>query len=215
MKALLAAVLSLVLVGCAPVEAPKAHTLVSFEQVRAATWRLESEDGACSAVLIAPEKLLTAAHCQGPDMKVEGREAIVIKVNKEADLMLLLVPGLSCPCVPVAEVNGVIDEKVYTVGYPLGYAQVLTEGRVQGEFVQDVDELAHLFMLTSPVVFGNSGGPVLVIRDGEWQVVGIVSRVVVLPMGFGYSVIAHLGFAVRTDVINKFLEGLGVSPVQR
>lgn len=212
MKTLLAAVLSFFVAGCALLPEVVTPRVSTFAQLRQATYQLIGDEGSCSAVLIAPEKALTAAHCDQTNLKINGKSAILIKKNETADLMLLFVDNLECPCVPIASSFPALDTFVATIGYPLGLGQVLTEGRVQ-DLTIDVPEAAHVFLITSPVVFGNSGGPVFAKENGEYRVVGILSGVAVASLGGFPNLVTHLAFAVRTDVIQGFLKD-GVSTKQ-
>lgn len=208
MKTLLSILATVVaLSGCSTIP-----NVDEFSQLRHATYQLTNQEGSCSAVAIAPNLALTAAHCDGTDMRLEGKGAVKVKKNEVADLMLLFVDGLPCPCVPVAEVEPLLDTKVITVGFPMSIGEVLTEGRVGGpvglpeESPEEVKAIyEHLYLITSPVLFGNSGGPVFARENGQWKVVGIVSRVVIVPVGYGGSIAYHLGMAIKPAVLKEFV----------
>lgn len=209
MKSVLAVFLSLFLAACAALPTPtpvqEPVRINTFSQLRQATYQLIGDEATCSAVVIAPEKVLTAAHCDQPGMKVDGKPATSIRKNETADLMLLFVDGLGCPCVPVAKELPKVDQRVFTIGFPLGLGKVMTEGRMQ-ELTNPNPEFAHYMLVTSPVVFGNSGGPVFAMNEQyEYRVVGVVSALAVASLGFIPNIVPHLGFAVNTDVINGFL----------
>jgi hypothetical protein len=179
----------------------------NYSQVRDATHQLTSEFGSCSAVAIAPNTLLTAAHCDSPELKVGGLLAVVVKKNEEKDLMLVYVAGLNSPYLSVAKAMPNVDEKVVMAGFPLGVGEVVTEGRLQS--LTDRAP-AFLALVTAQGVFGNSGGPVVVRRGMSYEVVGIVSRIIVAPVNMGMfdipNIVPHLILVVNVDAIKAFVE---------
>lgn len=203
--ALLAGALSL---GCAtsPQPQPVAIDVVeSFEVLRSATFKLEGDQGHCSGVFIEPKIMLTAAHCDMPNMSVEGVKAVVLKKSDTADIMLLFV-NLQTPIVSTPKFESYIlrqDQPVVVIGYPHNFPQFLTEGRLQGTFTDGISELdiAHYITVSAPVSFGNSGGPVFTKIDGKWVVIGIVSAV----SSTFYGPVAHMMLAVHPFVINNFV----------
>lgn len=179
---------------------PKAYSDLSL--LREATWQMFIEGGTCSGVMIAPKLYLTAAHCQGTNMNVEGVPATLVKVDKDKDLMLLEV-DLGCPCIPVAAVDPAIDTPIMVIGFPLGVGEYLTEGRLQGFLNSPIGHLRHI---SAPIIFGNSGGPVIAMVDGRYVVVGIISAVHGdVLYGLIPYVVPHLSIAVSVETINKFL----------
>src|SRR5438034_922962 len=74
-------------------EMPRAN---EFKALRVATWQTEIKQegqlmGSCSAVLIQPHILLSAAHCNMGDIYLAGRgeKLVVLKEDKSVDLLLL------------------------------------------------------------------------------------------------------------------------------
>lgn len=139
---------------------------------------------ACSAVLIQENLLLTAAHCDFAEKKVNGKEVKVVAKDEQNDLMLLS-GNFPCPCVSVGEDMKKGDE-ITIVGFPYGlvldFIEVHTKGIVQG-FVKNspMKGIENYAVTTAPVLPGNSGGGVFKMVDGIWYVVSIVSR------GEGYT----------------------------
>lgn len=197
MKFLSALFLSLVLTSCS-MDVPSHQ---NFAAMRATTWQLTGEVGSCSAVMVAPKVMLTAAHCRGvgEHLKVDGRDAVVLKIDESVDLMLLFV-NMDAPVAKVAKRVPATDARLILVGFPLGIGQFLTEGRMQGKVITPL--LPSFLMAASiPSSFGNSGGPAFVLEDGEMKVAGIASA-----GAFGYGLSTHMIFLVSTDAINAFLK---------
>src|SRR5690242_12414041 len=114
---------------------------VNYQEMRQATWSLdfsfsdrdvgEQTFGFCSGVAIAPDVLLTAAHCDltsdeqflmfgPPDAKftVDGHPYTILKRDENKDLMLIKVEGLNSPVVKFIPFVPEVDRKVYVDGFP-------------------------------------------------------------------------------------------------
>ena len=76
-------------------------------------------------------------------------------------------------------------EEVVAVGCPCGEPLVVTHGRVVRPSLYK-----GLWLITAPVVPGNSGGPIISLRTGK--VVGITSRVYVINNGYSSSYVGHM-----------------------
>src|SRR3990167_198541 len=63
----------------------------------------------CSAVMIAPERALTAAHCadrmEAPLLISEAVSYPILEAyyNTDRDLAVLVVPGAPCPCATIGD----------------------------------------------------------------------------------------------------------------
>lgn len=147
----------------------------------------------CSAVLISPNTMLTAAHCKSAAEVVDDngvhRKVTSWEILKGApDTMVIRVEGMHClpphACVPVlskAEVK--MDERVRIVGYPYGVGMASYPARTiewttivvrNGVTGPDGD----VFLLVGsimPVHGGQSGGGVFVVQDGIVYLIGVVT----------------------------------------
>ena len=170
--------------------------------------------GSGSGVMIAPRLMLTAAHVMnfsdGTFATVEGRTTVLLKIDKGVDLALVWVEGKGCPCLPVAEALPLMGSAVYAVGFPLlsqVKVQIRTDGLIQGYIRED-----HRLMVTTQIAPGNSGGAL--IQDGG--LVGIMVEVGAdcgsASFMSGCSAVYHLGRAVDTDTINRFLTNIFTGP---
>lgn len=160
----------------------------TWQNMRASTRPVFHEgEKVCSGVMIEDNVMLTAAHCDTGTQKV-------LKKDQSIDLMLIWVDE-KCPCAPIATALPKIDDSIVVVGFPLGGAKILTEGRVQAfSFPLDSD-MVH----TAPIIFGNSGGPVF---NKYGEVVGINSRVA----SVNFQAVTHLAVAIDLNKIRNFLE---------
>lgn len=199
---LLSVVASNIGAGVSIYATPRAATLPIYSDLNA--------DGAmCSGVMIAPNLMLTAAHCLGAgQLFVAGSPARLIQKNDDTDAALLSVKA-GCPCVEVADEDAQIDEPVIAVGFPMNnvvHQQVVTEGLSQGETLLQGQ---RRLVMTSQVAPGNSGGGVFALRGNykggqRWELVGIVSALVIkCDFGMGCSLLPHLAFATTTDALQE------------
>lgn len=184
---------------------------VDYSTIRQATWRLQFQaftpfgepvDASCSGTFIKEHIMLTAAHCYGGDMKVDGHSAVMLKMDKEKDLMILYV-NMDSAVLPVAKATPAIDAPVVVCGFPLGLAEFVTVGRVQDELQADGAALLKEFLgvgskflvISAPISGGNSGGGVFVKGKNGYELVGVVS--------IGGGIVA---LAVDQSEINAFLK---------
>lgn len=172
---------------------------VDFTQLRQMTKQLATADGTgfCSSVVVGPEMVVTAAHCdiEGQPIYINGVQAKIVKKDVKQDLLLLHVPSLKGA--PLEVGRAVMDEVVYVVGFPLEAGQVVTQGRAQS-----VVDGSQIF--TAPIIFGNSGGPVFVVRHGQPVLVAIVSRGTLVPlMGMFPARVGHLNYGSPVDQFLK------------
>ena len=131
----------------------------------------------CSAVMVAPERAITAAHClnmTAPVLTIDGYEYAVTEgyAASPRDVAILIVPGAPCPCARVADVAAVEGDPVAVVGYPFGLSRVVTYGEFQGRVVLAEDGQEYL-LITALGAPGNSGGGVF---DNNGDLIGITSK---------------------------------------
>jgi len=161
----------------------------------------------CSAVVIAPRRLLTAAHCVGEKMTFRGKPVplLVLKSDTKMDLALLEAE-VDCPCAPIGT-RVDLDEPVVVIGFPyygVGEGemdrQIVTHGEAQGVMPSGKTMVSAL---ASP---GNSGGGVFVRRGDEWHLVGIVSAIVGSGTRFGPPTHSHMTIIAGPDMVAAFLK---------
>lgn len=110
-------------------------------------------DGVCAGFVVDAPKhyILTAAHCVGENLKVDGSPATVIGQN--SDLAIITTPTLTKPSLAIAASTPERGEVVVTVGY--GYGRLLSFVRHVAGY-EDAD-----LVLDAPEAPGTSGGPML------------------------------------------------------
>lgn len=171
-KLLLALVLSLFCV------APSyTATGVSPTAQARATVRLmkNDHDQSCSAVVVAPGKVLTAAHCLVMhEPVVDGKKITAVTVHKTQDIALLTVPGIQCPCARLAPRRPAMEEALTLVGFLYGDMQLATRGEYQGRVVYD--DLTYGIVSASGGPGTSGGGVFMIYVTGDVLLVGIISR---------------------------------------
>jgi hypothetical protein len=167
---LLSAVLAVLLVGCASIQTTEAP--VTRQAVHSI--ELPTLGTICSGVMIAPNKMLSAAHCSFEGIQVNGTPAVVLKKDTQNDLLLLLV-NKDCPCVVMAGHLPKDGAIVDIIGYPAGLMKIRTTGIFQGEALfsnPSVPELYEYAIFSANVEGGYSGGGIF---DPAGNLIAIVS----------------------------------------
>lgn len=143
----------------------------------------------CSAVVLDENIALTARHCIGKGVAVDGKPAskVVMPVpGAGPDIAVLFVPGLQCPCATLGDLPAVGTNGV-AVGFPAkdGQRKVVDSGPVMSIEAPSViapwiagydEEFSNKYILIdNPVLeHGMSGGALFVEKEpGVWVVVGI------------------------------------------
>ncbi len=131
------------------------------------------EEGTGSAVVIAPGRLLTAAHVvsdveEGWEIS-DGSTFYGIEYIDHAADIAVIAAGVDCPCDPLVHQDPRLLEETLTVGHPDGRLKnVVTEGRWQGKDTKYHD------LSTGQAMPGVSGGGVFIVRNGIPRLTGIV-----------------------------------------
>ena len=131
----------------------------------------------------------------------KGYSADVIATDKNIDLAILKVNGVTIPTanIPysVKTTNAEVGEEVFVLGYPMtstmGEEIKLTTGVVSSRsgFQGDVS----LYQTTAPIQPGNSGGPLF---DSKGNIIGIVSA--------KHTGAENVGYAIKASYLRNLLE---------
>lgn len=145
----------------------------------------DAEKGFCSAVAVAPDVALTAAHCtagrqDGPVFLHKDGKALAVtawNLPDGRDFAIITVPGLTGPYAERAPV-GYLESfaNVMVLGYPLGGELTDTYGFFVGWLRIDAPGFREdVLATTAPVKSGNSGGAVFIFVDGKPMLIGILT----------------------------------------
>ncbi len=178
-------------------EAPSAAVLDSVV-------RITGENTEGSGVVIAPDRVITAAHVvtamRVPMVEINGvqRPALVTAVNEAKDFALLEVSTGGLEVVPLRATPMEEYETVWAVGFPLGGEQVVNEG----EF-EDIIEDGTLHT-TASVDHGQSGGGLISCENGRHVLAG---------MTIGFGAIDTGGEIIRLDDYSVALSAMDIRPM--
>lgn len=197
--------LALLLAGCTTFSSDP------IQSVKVAEFKIVCGESTGSGILLESGKILTASHVVGDNKactaSTEGRVSYPVRVSKnipEVDLATLEFIGTkpAVKGVSLAKQEPPQYAYVFVMGHPLGFdTQVFTSGTYQGDL--DKVEVPGIGLITAPITFGNSGGPVIAIENGKAVLIGIVDAI---PASMG-SPTYHLGLIVNLETIKRFLDG--------
>ena len=149
---------------------------------------IEGKSGSCTGFVIDNERdfVLTAAHCDMPELYVDLAPAKVRAKDVKNDLMVLHVEGIDRPALKLAKVNPKVGDEVATYGYGWGLEQPLfrvshisaTDAQIQTQLPNQ----GPFFVVDSNFMPGQSGGPVI---NAKNEVVSIVQLGSNAGVGFG------------------------------
>jgi len=171
----------------------------------------QAQRGIGSAILVAEDELLTAAHVVDGVSKMKvvlfkdgvEIEATVVASIQSSDIALirLMEPNITAPIAKLADSdNTPVGSPVYVIGAPFGIAQTLSIGHLSGRLNRG--EMAggspiEFLQTDTAINTGNSGGPMFNI-DGE--VIGVVSFIMTKSGGFD-----GIGFATSSNTAKEAL----------
>ena len=142
-----------------------------------------------------------------------GRVARIIAWDKDRDLALLRLDDKERKIKHVAKlwpenVGGpYLFQTVWAIGSGMSNPPYPTQGLLSGISGKDRKGRA-LYLSSSPIIFGNSGGAVYRWSSTrkKYEYIGIPSRISIQPMGFSADAITHMGYFIPIDRIYSLLE---------
>ena len=165
---------------------------------------IQNTDGSCTGFVIdanaknGMDRILTAAHCAGPDLFADSEPAKIVWKNDKADLMVLEIPDTGRPSMVLAKANPKVGDAIGSWGY--GYS--LERPMFRTAHVSDdaatlpAIEGGPFIMIDAGYVSGQSGGPCI---NEQGEVVSIVQRASGL-VGIG------VGAEAIRDKVGRYLE---------
>jgi hypothetical protein len=149
----------------------------------------------CTGFQIAPNRIMTAAHCVGKDMTADGQSVQVVTANPYFDLALLKGkdhPMNFRPSLSFRDRGVDRFEHLLAFGYGFGWNKLsILDEKVFLTGYHVAEDGAIGFIVQGGYIGGMSGGPV---TDDSGLVVGVVQR--------GNT---QIGYSVGTTIIKAFL----------
>jgi S1-C subfamily serine protease len=199
MKILAALLLSLSLV--VPVAADDWSPLI--DRVLKSVVYIESEDALCTGFVIDTKRkfVMTAAHCDGPQIFADRVVAEVIAKDTKKDLLVLEVRNLDPlrPALKLAAGDPKIGQEVLSVGYGMALERPFFRKAMVSDTAVQIPEAGiggPYIGLDSAFVGGQSGGPVV---NSSGEVVLIV-QMASNTIGIG------VGADIIRDRMGRFFE---------
>ncbi len=166
--------------------------------------RISGENTEGSGVVIAPDRVITAAHVvtaiRVPMVEIDGikRPAQVSFINEAKDFALLEVSTGGRYVVPLRSRPLQPADTVWAVGFPLGGEQVVNQGEFEGVIE---DGTLHT---TASVDHGQSGGGLIACEDGRHVLAGMTT---------GFGAISAGGEIIRLDDYSVSLSAMDIRPM--
>lgn len=161
-----------------------AQWVVVAPKVAESIVEIASKMGSCTGFVIDNERdlVLTAAHCDGPELYADLAPAKVRAKDVKNDLMVLHVEGIDRPALKLAKAPVKIGEEVASYGYGYAFEEALF--RVAHISAVDVNiDRASYFVIDAAFVPGQSGGPVVNTKGEVVMIVQLGTEIVGLGVG--------------------------------
>lgn len=184
----LAVALTLLITGCNALPTHPAAGDIPPQIVEWATknvWRVEKATGTASAFFINNRQLVTACHVvdditEGVVGNYNKSQVIafnVVSCNKETDVAILdrdfgVEVDFTTSKTPVSDVLPREGRRVYGAGYPLWWDLTIVQGNF-GKVVYTPYSGGRRYTSSVPIMFGDSGSPLLSIRHRRVYVEGV------------------------------------------
>lgn len=136
-------------------------------------------------------------------------KADIMAYDKEQDLALLRIRRRQkfdyiANLLPLGkEMELRVFQPVWNVGCGLGQHAFPSPPGYISQFGSEIDNMEFI-LISSPSIFGNSGGATFLADTGEF--IGIPSRIAVVPIGWSADPITHMNFSIPVWRIYEFLK---------
>lgn len=179
------------------------------DRVRKSIVLVESKGGSCTGFVINSNRknkdgedvdlILTAAHCDGVELRADQRPAKVLHKDERKDLLVLEVEDTDRPPLFVAKVNPHKADRVMSYGFGYG----LERPMLRSALIADDDTYipsdgigGPLMVIDAAFAAGQSGGPV--VNDNAEVVMIVLMSTDRVGLGVGAEIIR--------DKVGRFLE---------
>jgi S1-C subfamily serine protease len=209
MRHLLVALAALVVMAVSAVPVQTVGWSAVAERVQKSIVFVETKNGRCTGFVVHSDRrskdgepvdlVLTAAHCDGPELLADQRPATVVNKNEKKDLLVLEVEDTERPFLQVAKSDPKQGDEVVSYGFGYGLDRPMLRRSMISDDKTYIPEggIGGPLMATDiSFVPGMSGGPV-VNEKGE----------VVMMVQMGTSMVGFgVGAETIRDKVGRYLE---------
>ncbi len=144
------------------------------------------------------------------ESKSAGRltfDAEIVAYEPDEDIAILKLHSSTemkyvAELMPQAELCNVrLFQGVFAVGCSLGHNPIASSGMLTS--LSDIIERKSYWMMSAPIIFGNSGGAVFIERGEKFFFIGVPSRVAATRRG---GVVEHMAFFIPPTRIHSWLQ---------
>jgi len=173
--------------------------------------RVTSDDGShASGVVVAPDRVLTAAHAIDQNfrsyVRIDGslKLARVVMIDRQKDLAILHANTGNILPIPIGEGSLSTSETVWAVGFPRAESKTTSSGsfKVRAE----IDGALHT---TAPIDSGQSGGGLISCERGQHVLAGMLRGFAAYVNGDRYVKIKNHSVSVASADIRNFISSWG------
>lgn len=157
-----------------------------------------------SGVVVAPDRVLTAAHAlnggQQYFVRIDGgfRKARLLMKSVAHDLAVLEVETGSITPLPISVAEPSASQTVWAVGFPRAQGKTTSSG----VFQRNRQGALHT---SAPIDSGQSGGGLLTCQSGHYQLLGMLRGYGAYLSGDRYVKLQNHSVAVAATTINQFV----------
>lgn len=163
-------------------------------------WVSNNRGTSCAGVVYSTGLVITAKHCNGDVLEVNGQAASVVKIGTD-DLLLVSTQTPEWPSL-ILNTDPKQGETVFAVGNQAGYADFFSQGHVARVTEAEKDDPARIWTEGVVAVPGVSGAALF---DANGHLVGINVEIIgtILPNGANAPV---CGRSVPASAIKELLQ---------
>lgn len=194
----------------APVEVRAVCDAPPNEMLRSVVRVASLDGGDASGVVVAHDRVLTAAHVVEGDYRAlvyinrTYRDAVVVGEDLENDLALLAVDTDNLPALDISDSRLLAAETVWAVGYPLALELTTTQGHFQ-------NTVNGALYTSAPINAGASGGGLFRCYNGHYELAGMIRGYGAVWRGGRLMRVKDLSISVPAREIVQFATRHGTS----
>lgn len=156
-----------------------------------------------SGVVVAPNRILTAAHilhdAPNPNVEINGvkRATRTLYVDYDRDVAVLATNTENIYAIPISEQEPEFASAVWAIGFPLGGEQAANMGLFQGAMGNGD------LQTTASVNHGQSGGALVSCENGRYVLAGMIKGFGAIDYGDRYVRLDNYSVSVPAETLQN------------